>query len=64
MKNRANRRNLPTGNTVNLSNSKNLLQIDGENPVRLLEGDTILTDFSALAGYLIHPSDYGHILMG
>jgi lysophospholipase L1-like esterase len=32
--------------------------------VHLLEGETILTDFSALAGDLIHPSDYGHILMG
>ncbi|MNR15996.1 hypothetical protein D3C85_1325610 [compost metagenome] len=32
--------------------------------LHLLEGETILTDFSALAGDLIHPSDYGHILMG
>ncbi|MDR6550588.1 SGNH/GDSL hydrolase family protein [Paenibacillus qinlingensis] len=38
-------------------------QLDLPN-LHLLEGETILTDFSALAGDLIHPSDYGHILMG
>jgi lysophospholipase L1-like esterase len=29
-----------------------------------VDGHTILTDFSALAVDLIHPSDYGHTLMG
>jgi hypothetical protein len=33
----ANRRNLTTENTVNASNWRNPLQIDGENPVRLRE---------------------------
>lgn len=32
--------------------------------IHLLKGDTILTDFSALSSDLIHPSDYGHTLMG
>lgn len=30
----------------------------------LMEGSEILTDFNALTCDLIHPSDYGHILMG
>ncbi|MGG1514294.1 SGNH/GDSL hydrolase family protein [Paenibacillus oryzisoli] len=32
--------------------------------LHLLEGESILTDFSALTSDLIHPSDYGHSLMG
>lgn len=32
--------------------------------VQLLEGEAILPDFSALASDLLHPSDYGHIVMG
>ncbi|SFL35713.1 Lysophospholipase L1 [Paenibacillus sp. 1_12] len=32
--------------------------------LHLIEGHDILNDFSALAADLIHPSDYGHILMG
>ena len=30
----------------------------------LIEGSTILTDFAGLSADLIHPSDYGHALMG
>lgn len=30
----------------------------------LIDGKDILTDFSSLSSDLIHPSDYGHILMG
>jgi lysophospholipase L1-like esterase len=32
--------------------------------LHLIKGTDILTDFSALSCDLIHPSDYGHILMG
>ncbi|CAG7642677.1 SGNH/GDSL hydrolase family protein [Paenibacillus allorhizosphaerae] len=32
--------------------------------LHLLEGADILTDFTALTSDLIHPSDYGHMLMG
>ncbi|MBB6673814.1 SGNH/GDSL hydrolase family protein [Cohnella nanjingensis] len=32
--------------------------------LRLLEGTAILTDFSGLTADLIHPSDFGHTLMG
>ncbi|MDF2609602.1 MAG: lipase [Lachnospiraceae bacterium] len=32
--------------------------------IHLIKGDTILTDFSALSSDLIHPSDYGHTIMG
>lgn len=36
-----------------------------DNPhLYLIEGDNVLTDFRALTCDLIHPSDYGHILMG
>ncbi|WP_127583096.1 SGNH/GDSL hydrolase family protein [Paenibacillus koleovorans] len=32
--------------------------------LHLIEGSDILTDFSGLTSDLVHPSDYGHILMG
>ncbi|WP_240416847.1 SGNH/GDSL hydrolase family protein [Paenibacillus periandrae] len=32
--------------------------------LHLIEGHEVLNDFSALAADLIHPSDYGHIIMG
>jgi lysophospholipase L1-like esterase len=32
--------------------------------LHLIEGHDVLNDFSALASDLIHPSDYGHVLMG
>lgn len=38
-------------------------EINADN-LYLIEGKDILTDFSGLSSDLIHPSDYGHILMG
>lgn len=39
--------------------------LSAEHPhLHFVEGRSILTDFSALAVDLIHPSDYGHTLMG
>jgi lysophospholipase L1-like esterase len=32
--------------------------------LHLIEGSEIMTDFTSLTSDLIHPSDYGHILMG
>ncbi len=41
------------------------LHVDFSNPcLHLIEGDEILTRFDGLSCDLIHPSDFGHILMG
>ncbi len=32
--------------------------------LHIIQGDMILTDFTALSSDLIHPSDYGHTIMG
>jgi hypothetical protein len=43
---------------------REIVRYKSHKQLHLLEGSDILTDFSALSCDLVHPSDYGHALMG
>lgn len=43
---------------------RNYAAAHSESNLHLIEGKDIMTDFVSLTSDLIHPSDYGHILMG
>ncbi|WP_127583098.1 SGNH/GDSL hydrolase family protein [Paenibacillus koleovorans] len=57
-------------NPVTLANEafceqlRDLQRTLGAPNLHLIEGSDILTDFSGLTADLVHPSDYGHMLMG